>query len=239
MSKVEEEIFEDKDEIPVEELHQNEIKTEETGCPISMNPLPPFFPNSNADSPNSPLATNYPPTTDMGGNGQASSVTSAPTSKEEGDGPSILEVIVQENGWNSLFTIILGAEIGVLVRIGIDALNTMYNPVDVFASMYSELFGCIIMGIAVSLESRIRSFYLPIYPLLTTGMAGSVTTFSSWNQSASEYLTGLNPLASKYFFRFSGFITVIIVGFGMSAIGFLCGKHIGIWIDTLVPKVFF
>ena len=102
-----------------------------------------------------------------------------------------------ENRWSSLAAVTIGAYIGVLIRIGLEDLSADVSPLSVFPSFYAEFIGCIFMGFTVVLEDPIKAWFFPLFPLLTTGIAGSVTTYSSWSQAASADLVGLGPFQAQ------------------------------------------
>ncbi|ORY20917.1 CrcB-like protein-domain-containing protein [Naematelia encephala] len=75
--------------------------------------------------------------------------------------------------------LVLASMIGTLIRLGLDALAT-YDGMVIYSLAWSQGVGCGIMGLALARKNDIVSIYPPLYTFLTTGIAGSVTTFSSW-----------------------------------------------------------
>ncbi|RSH92341.1 hypothetical protein EHS25_008756 [Saitozyma podzolica] len=69
--------------------------------------------------------------------------------------------------------------LGTLIRLGLDGLATFDGNV-IYPLAWAQGVGCGIMGLALARKNEIISIYPPIYTFLTTGIAGSVTTFSSW-----------------------------------------------------------
>nr|XP_031860686.1 uncharacterized protein CI109_003729 [Kwoniella shandongensis]KAA5527758.1 hypothetical protein CI109_003729 [Kwoniella shandongensis] len=75
--------------------------------------------------------------------------------------------------------LVLASMIGCLIRLGLEGLAE-YDGKIIFALAWSQGVGSGIMGLALARKNEIIGIYPPIYTFLTTGIAGSVTTFSSW-----------------------------------------------------------
>ncbi|KAK8847546.1 hypothetical protein IAR55_005404 [Kwoniella newhampshirensis] len=69
--------------------------------------------------------------------------------------------------------------IGCLIRLGLEGLGE-YDGKIIFQLAWAQGVGSGIMGLALARKNEIIGIYPPIYTFLTTGIAGSVTTFSSW-----------------------------------------------------------
>ncbi|PWA03414.1 hypothetical protein BB558_000419, partial [Smittium angustum] len=86
--------------------------------------------------------------------------------------------------------------------------------------------GCFFMGFFVYVNSKAK-MYVILYTLLTTGMCGSITSFSSWQVGAFNTIFGLGnnniPVILKVFAPISDTILTMSVSFG----SFFFGKHIG------------
>lgn len=104
---------------------------------------------------------------------------------------------LKEHRWSTVAAVMAASYFGVLIRIGLQYLAALVSPIEVFPSFYAEFVGCIFMGFAVILEDKVKNLFFPLFPFLTTGLAGSITTFSSWNQEASLDLTGLGPYPTQ------------------------------------------
>ncbi|CAM0141759.1 hypothetical protein VKS41_008904 [Umbelopsis sp. WA50703] len=90
--------------------------------------------------------------------------------------------------------------LGMLIRIGLSSLET-YAGAPVFALAYVQFIGCIIMGFVTKHKDYLLKKYLPLQIALSTGLCGSITTFSSWqlavynafaNTSGDNHPTGYN-----------------------------------------------
>ncbi|KAI7860389.1 CrcB-like protein-domain-containing protein [Circinella umbellata] len=118
------------------------------------------------------------------------------------------------------------AILGTLIRIGLQRLQT-YDGQPVFALVYAQWIGCFIMGMVVQQKDVLMQWYLPIHVGLSTGLCGSITTFSSWqldifkafsNYDAAAHYRGYNILAA---------ISQLLVTLAMSLNGLVFGYHIG------------
>ncbi|WWC68075.1 uncharacterized protein I206_101994 [Kwoniella pini CBS 10737] len=75
--------------------------------------------------------------------------------------------------------LVLASMLGCLIRLGLNGLGT-YDGAVIYPLAWSQGVGSGIMGLSLARKNEIISIYPPIYTFLTTGIAGSVTTFSSW-----------------------------------------------------------
>lgn len=74
----------------------------------------------------------------------------------------------------------LSAIWGTLAREGLVALNT-YDGESVAPLVWAQSVGCLIMGLAIGANRQaIEGRYPPAYIMITTGLCGSITTFSKW-----------------------------------------------------------
>lgn len=90
--------------------------------------------------------------------------------------------------------------LGVLIRLGLKYITTFPGQ-QVFPLIWAQFVGCVLMGLFVSTRSRIeegtgkdirRQQIGPlVYVGLTSGLCGSITTFSSWSLGMFEEL--INP----------------------------------------------
>ncbi|CBQ72228.1 conserved hypothetical protein [Sporisorium reilianum SRZ2] len=69
---------------------------------------------------------------------------------------------------------------GTLAREGLVALNT-YDGESVAPLIWAQSVGCLVMGLAIGANRQaIEGRYPPAYIMITTGLCGSITTFSRW-----------------------------------------------------------
>jgi fluoride ion exporter CrcB/FEX len=86
----------------------------------------------------------------------------------------------------AIFTALVPVSIlGVLIRIGLNLLET-YDGAPVFYLAYAQFIGCVIMGVVVKKKDYLIKRYLPLQIALSTGLCGSITTFSSWQLGIFE-----------------------------------------------------
>ncbi|KAK1921699.1 CrcB-like protein-domain-containing protein [Papiliotrema laurentii] len=128
--------------------------------------------------------------------------------------------------------LVLASMIGCLIRLGLDGLAD-YNGAIIFPLAWSQGVGCAIMGLAVGKKNEIILIYPPLYTFITTGVAGSVTTFSSW------MLEGYLSFSNFYGYNRGGLHdTVDGVGYSFAtwliALGAL---HVGDHFATILPPL--
>lgn len=140
------------------------------------------------------------------------------------DGGRIL--VINENKFLISAVIIPFSIVGLLVRIALTRLET-YTGAPVFGLVYAQWVGCFIMGIAVTNKTLLFNWYYPIHAGISSGLCGSITTFSSWqleifkefaNYDANAHTRGKNILAA---------ISVLLVTLAMSWQALLFGQHMG------------
>ncbi|KAJ2955684.1 hypothetical protein NQZ79_g8348 [Umbelopsis isabellina] len=100
-----------------------------------------------------------------------------------------------------IFAILIPVSIlGMLIRLGLSLLES-YAGAPVFALAYVQFIGCVIMGLVTDNKDYLLKKYLPLQIALSTGLCGSITTFSSWqlavynafvNASGDSHGTGYN-----------------------------------------------
>lgn len=75
--------------------------------------------------------------------------------------------------------LVLASMVGTLIRLGLEGLAS-YDGMAIYSLAWAQGAGCGIMGLALARKNEIVAIYPPLYTFFTTGIAGSVTTFSSW-----------------------------------------------------------
>ncbi|KAG1152239.1 hypothetical protein G6F37_001048 [Rhizopus arrhizus] len=135
-------------------------------------------------------------------------------------------LVINENKYVIAAIIIPFSIAGVLVRIALTRLET-YPGSPVFGLVYAQWVGCFIMGIVVINKPLLFKWYYPLHAALSTGLCGSITTFSSWqlqifkefaNYDAHPHTRGKNILAA---------LSVFLVTMAMSWQSLLFGQHVG------------
>ena len=127
----------------------------------------------------------------------------------------------------------VSAYIGALIRVYLKYLNR-WDGMPYFPSFYSQVIGSFILGIVASHKLTIEKRSKLLFVALATGLCGSITTFSSWNNEAINVLlnvTKQDPDERKIVYSDAGMIigwfTILIVGFGMPVASLVFGKGLG------------
>eukprot|EP00026_Physarum_polycephalum_P009530 Phypoly_transcript_09658.p1 GENE.Phypoly_transcript_09658~~Phypoly_transcript_09658.p1 ORF type:complete len:414 (+),score=52.29 Phypoly_transcript_09658:114-1355(+) len=100
--------------------------------------------------------------------------------------------------------------VGVLMRISLAEVyshtfihGNIAGPIS--KNFYPNVVGCAILGVLVSLQTKIKARYPPLYVGLASGLCGSLTTFSGISEDASQQLMSHNV---------TSFFATLFVGFG-------------------------
>ncbi|ORX93445.1 hypothetical protein K493DRAFT_223375 [Basidiobolus meristosporus CBS 931.73] len=117
------------------------------------------------------------------------------------------------------------SSIGVLIRVGL-GLAFKYKSQPVFGLIYAQIVGCLFMGAAISRRATIMNYYPPLYTAITTGLCGSITTFSSWNLGLFEAFANYDQGYDHGVDNFLSALSIIIITLGMSVASLLFGKYI-------------
>jgi fluoride ion exporter CrcB/FEX len=127
-----------------------------------------------------------------------------PLDSAEGPKQDAQPVQLYENKLIIFAALIPVSILGMLIRVGLTLLET-YDGEPVFALAYAQFIGCTIMGFVVKKKDFLLKKYLPLQIALSTGLCGSITTFSSWqlaiyqafaNTSGDSHATGYNVRVS-------------------------------------------
>lgn len=120
----------------------------------------------------------------------------------------------------------VSAYFGILARIYLTELAA-WNGLPLFPAFYSEVVGTAIMGAVITHKQLLEKNHKPTYQALATGLCGSLTTFSSWNNDAASVLIQYGETDPDNITRVIGWATVLIVGCGMPIAALRFGQHIG------------
>ena len=130
-----------------------------------------------------------------------------------------------------LFGLCIGTYVGVSARIYLPFFSN-FDGIQYFQTVWAQVIGTVIIGGLVANKEKIQQSYGVLYISLSTGLCGSLTTFSSWNAEAAKVLLQLNETSLKpikhplYVSHVVAFITVLLLGIGMSVAAFQFGKHL-------------
>eukprot|EP01103_Thecamoeba_quadrilineata_P005579 TRINITY_DN15357_c0_g1_i1.p1 TRINITY_DN15357_c0_g1~~TRINITY_DN15357_c0_g1_i1.p1 ORF type:complete len:281 (+),score=8.19 TRINITY_DN15357_c0_g1_i1:80-922(+) len=119
--------------------------------------------------------------------------------------------------------------IGTLTRLGLDALES-YQGAPVFSLAYPQFIGCLIMGATIGCKKMVMRTHVSFYSTITTGLCGSITTFSSWQLAIFQsFLTG--PYCILYA------ISIILITFAVGFSGFYLGNHLALLFDLISQRI--
>lgn len=124
-----------------------------------------------------------------------------------------------------LFALSVASYAGVIARIYLAKLS-QWDGVPLFPSLYAEMVGTAIMGFTISHKGVLEKNHSAVYQAIATGLCGSITTFSSWNSEATSVLIQANEYPPDNAQRMIGWITILLLGFGMPVASLHFGKHL-------------
>ena len=141
----------------------------------------------------------------------------------------------------SIAALSLGSYAGVTARISLSSLSE-WDGISHFPSFWAQIIGALVIGVLVIYKGRIQKRYIVIYTAVSTGFCGSLTTFSSWNVEAAQVLmqfnhTTLNSNQHGYYTSGIGYLTVLLLGFGMPIAAMLLGRNISKACESVFEKM--
>ena len=120
-------------------------------------------------------------------------------------------------------TLSLGSYAGVLIRIYL--IKFSRDNIHIFPSFYAQFVGSAVMGFAASHQKLLENVHKSLYQGITTGLCGSITTFSTLNSEASKLLFMRDKTPIGMVFEWS---TVLIIGLIVSIGSLYFGKHLAL-----------
>ncbi|CAF3328302.1 unnamed protein product [Rotaria sp. Silwood2] len=135
-------------------------------------------------------------------------------------------VVVQHHRLSSTMSIIIFSYIGVLIRLGLAFLGNDKTPL--CAAFWPSFVGCFLMGFVVEQKIHIHKHFTQLYIGLTTGLCGSITTFSGLMYDSCLALFGSS---SHFTYPVSNYFAVIFSVFSASFIGFIVGRHLSMFVS--------
>ena len=132
------------------------------------------------------------------------------------------------------FLLIMGLSIwsyvGVITRVYTSVYLSLFDNIDQFTSLWAQVIGTGIIGYLVVNKSNINS---AVYVSLSTGLCGSLTTFSTWNAESALVLLQFNESTLVTINRpdyvkggVSG-VMILFIGIGLPLSSFIFGNNIG------------
>ncbi|GJN92869.1 hypothetical protein Rhopal_005909-T1 [Rhodotorula paludigena] len=131
--------------------------------------------------------------------------------------------------------LIFGTIWGVLARLGLRWIGK-FGDGQVFALVWAQMAGCLIMGIAIRKKSDIERVFPPLFVLCGTGFCASLTTWASMIDDVFTQFANLDePAGTSRFQAFLSGMAILIVTVATSVTAFQTGRHIGSWIPKKRP----
>ncbi|GAA94366.1 hypothetical protein E5Q_01017 [Mixia osmundae IAM 14324] len=115
---------------------------------------------------------------------------------------------------------------GDLLRKAVVAAGS-YGGVTLFPLAWDQILGCVIMGAAVNMRADLEAYYPPLYTGLSTGLAGSVTTFSSWMLEVFQAYSNQRHQDHHGFHNFMDALGQTVVTLGIAVACLIFGSHLG------------
>jgi len=134
-------------------------------------------------------------------------------------------VVVRTHRLSSIMPIIVFSYLGVLIRLGLGFLGNTETPLN--AAFWPNFIGSLFMGFIVEQKIHIQNHFAQLYIGLTTGLCGSITTFSGLMYNSCVALFGPS---SHYIYPVSNYLVVMISAFAASFVGFLIGRHLSLFL---------
>lgn len=128
--------------------------------------------------------------------------------------------------------------VGVLSRIYLSKLAN-WNGVPLFPSLIPQMVGTVLMGFVISHKTLLATTRPFLYQAITTGLCGSITTFSSWNSEAVSTLLQTGQVPPDNLVRVFGWLTTLLLGLGMSVGALTVGQHLALlspWSNSNLSK---
>ncbi|KAJ2824606.1 hypothetical protein IWW50_003254 [Coemansia erecta] len=123
-------------------------------------------------------------------------------------------------------SLVLFSMLGVLVRIYLTRLFT-YHGTPIYALIWTQMLGCLVMGVA----TRTKGVLLRLSPALnlgvTTGLCGSITTFSSWQLLVFTQFFNTARDGHSHFRNFLGGMSVLVTTLACSVGALRMGQMLG------------
>ncbi|KAI9504483.1 hypothetical protein GGI25_005453 [Coemansia spiralis] len=107
-----------------------------------------------------------------------------------------------------LAALVFFSMIGVLVRVYLTDLFT-YRKQPIYALIWAQMIGCLVMGACMRLKGVLIHYSPALNVGITTGLCGSITTFSSWQLAVYEEFFNTNKGDHTRFKNFLGGISVL------------------------------
>ncbi|KAI9471478.1 CrcB-like protein-domain-containing protein [Coemansia mojavensis] len=119
--------------------------------------------------------------------------------------------------------------LGVLVRVHMTRLFT-YHGAPIYGLIWAQMTGCLIMGIATRTKGILLRYSPALNLGITTGLCGSITTFSSWQLLVYEEFFNTSAYTHSQFRNFlsgtSVLVTTVACAVGALRLGQIIGDEV-------------
>ncbi|KAJ1903088.1 hypothetical protein LPJ81_003252, partial [Coemansia sp. IMI 209127] len=124
---------------------------------------------------------------------------------------------------------------GVLVRVHVTRLFT-YDQQPVYALLWVQMIGCFIMGVSMRTKGVLLRFSPALNTGLTTGLCGSITTFSSWQLLVFQQFFNTGGGAHTWLKNLLGGISVLVSTMACAMGALRLGQMAGEELRSLVNR---
>ncbi|KAJ2891947.1 hypothetical protein IWW38_003407 [Coemansia aciculifera] len=125
-----------------------------------------------------------------------------------------------------VLSLVFFSMVGVLVRVHLTRLFT-YTGEPIYGLIWVQMLGCFIMGVAMQLKGVLISYSPALNTGITTGLCGSITTFSSWQLLIFQEFFNTSRFGHSKFRNFLGGMSVLTTTLGCSVAALRLGQMIG------------
>ncbi|KAJ2645096.1 hypothetical protein GGF44_000161 [Coemansia sp. RSA 1694] len=125
-----------------------------------------------------------------------------------------------------VLSLVLFSMLGVLIRVHLTRLFT-YTGEPVYGLIWAQMLGCFVMGAAMPLKGVLQSYSPALNTGVTTGLCGSITTFSSWQLLLFQEFFNTSRFGHSQFSNFLGGMSVLTTTLGCSVAATRLGQMVG------------
>ncbi|KAJ1885594.1 hypothetical protein LPJ66_010044, partial [Kickxella alabastrina] len=116
--------------------------------------------------------------------------------------------------------------VGILIRVHLSRLFR-YPGQPIYELIWTQIVGCFIMGIATRTKGMLMSLSPALNLGITTGLCGSITTFSSWQLGMYKEFFNVTGSDHTKFKNFLGGMSVLATTFACSVAAVQLGQIVG------------
>jgi len=136
------------------------------------------------------------------------------------------EKVIFENHIAVIAALFIFSYIGTLIRVYVQ-IGLTYIGEPVASIIYPQFIGCIIMGIATDMKSKIDPHAHTLFTGITAGLCGSITSFSGVISGSAQQYFNTGGYTREKIQSVIGGLSIVLLGFGIGYVGFVMGRHLG------------